>query len=387
MNPPNRTLLPRIFIFGLLGLLTLASAAIVHAEVADDAGTDPVIESVRRMLDQDLSEAVILGWLDASTEHPRLPTADELVALRDAGASDALLTRLLSMAKTPPTAPPAASAPAPRDAASSRPHHARSQPAQPRAAQPSTSQPSPASPATTSPSTTPSAPAAGAALSGLATEILPPGDASAEGTPVQFNLSYRPDFDEDEDEWGLYIYLDGKPLSYVPASSLIGRSREVKFERRLPPGRHVLWVLQERHVRRFKSWYHAARVADGAFEFDLAAGRGAVIEVAFKQAVFNLGGSADPVSYRFVQGENVTVRERVGGDPDEWALLCEEVEANDSSAKPSKRTRRLLEGCSRWASLWTGLGDGAEVPSRDEVRESLALFKYRPIPKNELSDS
>lgn len=372
MNPPNQTFLSRIFMLGLFCLVTLASATVADSELVGNPVADPVIESVHRMLDQDLSETVILGWLEASKERPRLPTADELVALRDAGATDTLLTRLLAMAQTsPPPTPlaPVVSGSAPNEAASDEATMRNEAPAVP-AASPS---PAPVSEAHADPR--------------FATEILPPSDATVNSTPVLFNLSYRPDFDEDEDEWGLYVYLDGKPLSYVPATSLIGRSREVKFERRLAPGRHVLWVLQERHVRRFKSWYHAARVADGAFELDLAAGGSAVVEVAFKQAFFDLGGNGDPVSYRFVQGENVTVREGVGGDPDNWPLLCEEVEANHAGAKPSKRTRRMLEGCSRWASLWMGLGDGTDVPTRDEVRESLALFKYRPIPKNKLSDS
>ena len=89
-----------------------------------------------------MSEPIIVQWLDGSERRPRRPSAADLIGLKEAGASDELLARLLELAAEPeppvaasppsaPTAPPpapAAQAPAPVVAPSPAPAVAPSRP-------------------------------------------------------------------------------------------------------------------------------------------------------------------------------------------------------------------------------------------------------------------
>lgn len=73
------------------------------------------------------------------------------------------------------------------------------------------------------------------------------------------------------------------------------------------------------------------------------------------------------------------LRERFGGDPDDWKPVCEEIEANRKPGKKLPRSlRRELESCIAWHDLWPGVPGPM---ARATVREKLALFGYRPIPK------
>ena len=103
----------------------------------------------------------------------------------------------------------------------------------------------------------------------------------------------------------------------------------------------------------------------------------------FSQPRLAFGPSEGPLSYRFVQGRTVEVIEKQGGDPEDWPLVCEEIEANAAPGKELKKSlRRQLDDCRRWTELWGDL----EVPPRDQVREALALFRYRPIPRDQPLD-
>lgn len=318
--------------------ITLAIFALLAAvgpisgqQVSAQQGQPTLAGQVLQMLQAGLSAEVILDWLASQSEPAAAPSAGEMVALKEAGASDGLLRALLARARgeevpvPPPAAPPAA-APQP--------------PAAPEAP-----------------------PAAGAAQ-----EVL-----------VTFRLSYEPRFESGEEEWDLFVYLDGKPLSYVPRSgslgsgSLPGSGEALELRRRLAPGPHLLRVTQERHqARRRGRWLHAARVAPAELAFELTAGRDAEVEVTFHQGWPGLGTSG-PLTFRAVQGERVVEAEEVGGDPEEWPALCEEIEA--STAGPDREDR--LEGCVRWQELW----GGRDVPGRDEVRRALEAFDYRPVPR------
>ncbi len=332
-----------------------------------------ILEEVRKMLEAGMSEPIVLKWLDGSDEKPPRPSAGELISLKKAGASDELLDRLLELAgedvrpapapapETPVAESPAV-APAPARPAASRVPDARPVP---------TPAPTPVAPAPVAP--TPAAPAPSVApASGDASEI-----------PVYFELTYSPDFDDDEDEWGLYVYINGEPLSYVPAGSLLS-SRKLRFRHFMEPGSHVLRVAQERHEQGWGNrWFHAARMTELELPFQLTSGERADIELKFRQTKLAFGRTEGPISFRFVQGKNVEVIEKQGGDPDSWPVVCEEIEANAEDGKELKKSlRRELDNCQRWAAMWNGL----EVPSRDEIREALALFDYRPIPKDQPLD-
>ncbi len=340
-------------------------AAVLGASPVAAGPERGVLDEVRTMLEAGMSEPIIVRWLDGNDRRPRHPSAADLIALKEAGASDELLTRVLELAGEAPDAmpesaePPAAARPEPPPAADA-----------PRAA--TTAAPATAPPPVTA--TPPAAPPARTALPAAAPTANTAGE-----VPVYFELSYLPDFDEDEDEWRLYLYVDGEPLTYVPAGSLLS-SKPLRFRQFLAPGSHTLRVAQERHVKRGRDrWFHAARMASLELPLALAAGERADVELKFRQPRLAFGSSEGPLSYRLVQGETVAVIEKQGGDPEDWAVVCEELEANAEDSRELKKSlRRQLDDCTPWAALWTG----REVPSRDEVREALALFRYRPISKD-----
>ncbi len=299
-----------------------------------------ILEEVLAMLEAGMSEPIIVQWLDGSDQRPERPSAADLIGLKQAGASDELLAKLLELASVEADGPRPVEEPEPA----------------------STVEPNP-------PAASPPAPA--------------PTDPGGGPTEVYFELSYRPDFDEDEEEWGLYVYLDGEPLSFVPAGSLLS-SKPLRFRQLLPPGDHTLRVAQERHVKRGRDrWFHAARISELELPLVLQAGERADVELKFNQSQFAFGSSEGPLSFRLVQGKEVEVVERQGGDPESWPLVCEEIEANAAPGQELKKSlRRQLEDCTRWSEVWGDL----EVPPRDEVREALALFRYRPIPKDQALD-
>jgi len=124
----------------------------------------------------------------------------------------------------------------------------------------------------------------------------------------------------------------------------------------------MLRVMQERHERRRRGWRHAARAAESEFVFELAAGEPAEVELEFRQG---WGDLSDPLTFRFRQGDRVADQVEVGGDPERWPDLCEDAGENPPS------------GCVGWSALWPGV----EPPSRAEVRQALARFEFRPVPR------
>ena len=183
---------------------------------------------------------------------------------------------------------------------------------------------------------------------------------------VRVELLYAPRHDEDEEPWDLFVYLDGRPLSYVPASADVlglvpGTPLELELE--LPARKHTLRVLQERHWKRRGRWRHASRVGEPEFSFELATGTTAKIEVQFRQG---WGEETDPLTFRFTQGERVSDLVDVGGDPERWADLCE-----DTGSKSGKKD------CVGWSGLWPG----DTAPSRAEVLDAMAAFSFRPVPR------
>ncbi|MEL7060148.1 MAG: hypothetical protein AAGN46_09005 [Acidobacteriota bacterium] len=287
--------------------------------------TDPVLRDVARMLEADVSEDIVRQWLSSSTRRPAFPDADDIVALKRAGASDELLTHLLDLAATPPPpAPPAPPAPSPEA--------------------PPAAEPPPA-----------------------ATLTDPLDDVEV---PVRFELTYVPFVLEDEEEWDLMVYLDGKPLSIVPSSTIF-RPQELEFRYFVAPGRHTLRVMRERHVEGRREWQHWAYAAGSAFSFEVADnGAPAEVELIFKQNVLSI---SDPLSFRFSQGRNVVVIEDQGGNPEDWIELCEEKETRPQT------NRSRAQRCVTWESWWAPV----QVPPRHEVRRALALFDYRPVPRDQ----
>ena len=286
-----------------------------------------VLRQAAEMLSAGLSSEFVLSWLESGRVPPARPTAEQAITLRAAGASDELMMRLLELSTED---------------------------------------------------------VAGADLARLPDPdpIERVGPLSeGEGVRVALELSYAPRFEDGEPTWDFYVYLDGRPVSYVPATAgpaLAELAGPLMFERRMAPGAHSLRVGQERHGRRgTDAWRHQARMASEVFHFELLAGPEARLEVHFEQGLEALLSGQGPVTFRMEQGERSAELIAVGGYPDEWAEVCEDVE-NEAREWSEKRRKRRLEGCVSWADFWPGI----VAPSRGAVWEALAAFDFRPVPRS-----
>jgi hypothetical protein len=335
---------------------------IASAIGAAERSTDSAVEAVLSMLEAGLSEEVILAWLDSGDEAVPRPRAEQLIELQKAGASDALLKRLLSTDDSQPEGTGGLTS--------------------------------------TSLGRTDSTPAvvleqksdleldASAKLPSKSVPRLKtsaPKETTDREILVNFKLSYTPwylndrSFDPTENYWDFFVYLDGIPLSYVPPSSISGISSVLEFSRLVAPGRHIVRVTLERHKQsRGDTWSHEARAAEEAFEIELSPeGPQADVSVRFKETWSGVG-KGGPLDFSFHQGAEVVELGNVGGNPEAWPPICEEIEANLQSRSSSERQDPGdRESCVSWDAIW----DGTSAPPRSEVREALAMFKYRPVPK------
>jgi hypothetical protein len=295
---------------------------------------------VLRMLQAKVSEPVIVHWLDTTGQRPAAVGSREIVELKRAGASDALMKKILDLAagRAAPELPagPAAASAAP----------------------PAQAPPAPAPAATPAPAV-PSAAAS-------------PGRAAS----MHWRIAYHPNFGADDERWDLYVYLDGRYLAAVKSPAVSFLDPPVQFDRNLAPGHHVLRVTEERHLRKLgrDGWTHAAKVAPAVLAFEVAPDAAGLVDLRVETRP--RGG---PVSLRVTQGDAELVRtEPAIGQPDAWPWLCEEATAGQPAGKrPSRSARGELGSCLRWADLWPGVD---APPSRDAVRAELERQGFRPDP-------
>lgn len=308
-----------------------------------------MLREVVRLLEAGLGEPLILRWLEDNGKTPGLPTADDLVALKRAGASDPLVAALLDRAQAAapgPGAPPAVTNP--------------SAPAAPAAAPtPDASAPTPAGGGAPRPSERP------LAAPSLTPEPLPAAAAPA-SVPLDVALRYIHVADEAE-PWDLVVYLDGVPFEPVQAAPSEASAATWTSQRQVAPGPHVLRWAQELHPeRQAGSGPHAARFDPARLGFELAPGTAGAIEVEYRDRaglVLRFGG---PMTVRVTQGgREIAEKHDSSGDPPNWPELCEEIEANLGGNPPGFADRQRLRHCVRWAELWSGV---PAVPRRDEVR-------------------
>ena len=322
------------------------------AHDGDPAGAhagDPVIAQVVKMLRERVSEPVIVLWLEKSGNRPAAVSSDDLVALHKAGASDELMKRLVEAAAggEHPAAAPAAPSTAGTAAAHPAPLAATAPP--PPSGAPGTAPAGPAPPA-----------AAGAG-------------AAAPTVNVRFLVTYRPvDVDEGEliaERWLLGVYLDGHFVASVKQGPVALPLPPHSFGSQLAPGRHLLRVIQERHLRynSARGYKTPSRVDPAELPFELRPGPDAQIVIRFGEKSFRHPG---PVSVRVEQGGKEVARiEPAAPNPEAWPTVCEDIPAAlPAGAKPSGEARRELESCVHWTALWPGL---AAVPSREEVRAEI----------------
>jgi len=298
-------------------LLSICAILTPHNPAAEEQARDEVVREVVRMLEAGVSEDVILRWLDRDGRHPGELGSDDIIALTRAEASPQLMDRLM---------------------------------------------------------TAPQSPAAPVALA------LPASSGDAE-VPVEFSIRYRPyrDSEGDEDEqWHLFVYLDGRPLAWSEGKNWLSKSKKtVDVTPLVTPERHVVRLVQERHRRAGKKgWHHEARVCPDAIEFETTTpGRRVEIQVT-EPTGLSLRGKSTLVWSMWDEGVPQDEGIPLSGPPGDWPPLCEEIEsAYEDGNKIPKRDRKQLDRCVRWDSLWPGLTD---IPGRDEVRALLERFDYRP---------
>ncbi len=276
-----------VVVLAVLAVLVVLPASRAGAPAGED-GT-ATLSRVERMLRAGIGPGVVLAWLDR--ERPPVPrlAAEDLLRLREAGADDALLRRLVELSGE-----------------------------------------------------------AGAATPRAIREPKPVPDA----VPVRITLEYRPRRLEDEDPWALYVYLDGRPVAWSPGPRTPFSEPRITFVVPLSPGRHVLRVARERHLPRSlgsRVYRHEARFAPIAIPLEVPPREG--LELLLRVREDRRGRARPAISWTLSLGGQVLVDRRgQGPPPGAWPDLCEDVEA--TLPEGSRLRSRKLERCVRWEDLW-----------------------------------
>ncbi|MCH9649721.1 MAG: hypothetical protein K0U98_15890 [Deltaproteobacteria bacterium] len=344
---------------------------------------DPVVTGVIEMLEANVAEAIILRWLPTVQGPSSSLSSRELVALTQAGASEALLNALLDKSMNAGEATPAAQEKdrkAPEGAsekASTEAPRAPSADKSPEKPQ-NREAPRPRPRPTAQPAAEPEGKPIRTPAPKSAPAPLPTPTSEAAGPSVRFQIDYFPAFEEEEDPWDLYLYLDGEALAGVSGSRKQRDSLVV--EKQLPPGRHNLLVLQERHQERRRSrggWFHEARVWPETLSFEVPEGSLAVVSLEFLQAQFSLRPTGPLTWTVSVDGKATAGANKAGPAPEDWKPLCEEVEANlPKQGKGPFELRQQLKRCVRWAPLWPS--ELSSLPSRSDLRGILEAVEFEP---------
>ncbi|MBP7587625.1 MAG: hypothetical protein KBA72_06710 [Thermoanaerobaculia bacterium] len=354
----RRPLSPSLTASVALALVLFAAGLLAggpaSAEVPAASASDPVVGEVVRLLEAGLGEPLVQRWLDDSGKIPALPTADDLIALKKAGASDKLIAALLDRASAHAPATPAAAEPTttPVPAPAAAPG---------RAPAPAVPAPAPDAPVVTAPAATPfrtaaPAPAPEAAAAGAAAVLV---DASILYIHVP----------EEGEPWDLVVYLDGRPFAPVAAARSTSSAQTWTSQRPLAPGPHILRWAQERHRdRKGEIGLHAARFDPEPLYFAIAPGSRGAIEFEFRDSSGFIVSRSGPVKVRVTEDGRELASRSSSGDPAMWPLLCEEIEANAGGKKPGFNDRQALRHCVRWADLWKEVPD---APGRDAVRPAV----------------
>lgn len=364
---------PRAVLLGSILTLLAANGALAFPGEAPGSASasDEVCAEVVRLLEAGLGEPLVLRWLEESGKRPGRPTADDLVALKKAGASDELVAKLLDRSRdgakaasaSPDGATPAPAAPAaPTGPAAAAP--ARVAPAADAAA-PTTTAAATAPPAASKSATPPAtgAPESRPIAGDAAIPSAAPGGQSTVGVTAALRYIHLPDEGE---PWDLVIYLDGVPFDPVPAAASARSAATRTHQRSLPAGRHWLAWSQEEHIEDGKGRArHGARFEPEPLAFELAPGAAATIDFEYRDPTGLSLRKSGPVTVSVSQNGRELARRDASGDAAAWPKLCEEIEVNFAGRKPTFLERQDLRYCLRWAALWQGV---AEPPTRDAVR-------------------
>jgi hypothetical protein len=294
----------------------------------------PLVREMVRLLEEGLDSPIVRQWAERQNPPQSRLTADDLIALKRAGASEELVGWAIAVAgsRSEAPAPPASVGPASAGRA------------------------------------------APVRESGLATVHLSVDYRAVEPVEGEFEAKSR----------DLFVYIDGQLVARVASRGDLLRRETPSFEIALEPGEHTLRFMRELHSsRRRERWIHETRVAPEAIRFSVSAGAYWALELTWKESVF--GGGGTPLAWRLVRdGEPVDGRADFGTPKERWPLLCEDIEAGLAAGeRPSRSVARDLEGCVRWADLWH---DGASVPPRSEVLAELVAHGFSPPARTSASD-
>jgi len=267
-------------------------AAVAAGQTGDTL--DPVTTEVVRMLSEGLSSPVVLDWLETSGTRPKAVGSDDLIALKNAGASESLVQAYIAFAGDE-----AAAAAAPKVV---------------------TPRPAPTGPAT-----------------------------------LDVSLIYRPRVvSGTPEDWHLFVYLDGELLIWSPGGDM-EVDRELELEPghhlvRVLQERHTLVSIRKHE------WKHEARVCLVPIELELKAGTTHTLELVVAAEAAADGGALSWKLAR--GGEVADESAGRGGSFYQWPALCEDILGNLPERKWDNRsTRKLLVGCSRWDTLWPAVAD------------------------------
>lgn len=255
---------------------------------------DPVTGEVIRLLGEGLSTDLVLDWLHTSGKRPTAIGADDLIALKKAGASERLVDRYLALVEAAPAAPAPAAAPAEPE--------------------------SPSGPAT-----------------------------------LEVSLDYRPRAATGAaSDWHLFVYLDGDFLIWSPGGDQV-LNRVIELEPghhlvRIMQERHNLVSARK------QKWEHEARACLVPIELELKPGEKHHLELeVVAEAAADGGVLAWRLLRGEEVSDESSAR---GGSFHQWPALCEEILGNIPQRKWDNRsTRNLLVGCSRWDTLWPAVAD------------------------------
>ena len=309
------------------------------------------------MLDANISEAIVLRWLDTRKDWPAELSADDLIALTEAGASDDLVGRFLDHLPTEtPTMP---SPPAPEG-----------QPTMSVPAAPSQEVPE----AAASPATDPVA-------SPAPIPVQPqPELVSGPGVDTSVSLLHRRMFtSEVEDGWqddqrpDMFVYLDGELLAWLEPRATKSPTR---LSRTLAPGSHSLLVTLEAHEKRRSGWSHRTHVSPERWSFEFEPDGRAALDISFDDSQGFRHGIG-PLSVRVEQNGTALLEEDLaGGDPADWPYLCDDIEAGIKDGhSPSLQARTYLRNCVDWFLAWPSTAGPRE---RDEILTELSGDRFRP---------
>lgn len=342
-------------------------------QASEQAALDPVVTAVIEMLQGNVAETIILRWLPTVPGPDATLSSQELVALSRAGASEALLSTLLDKSIA---AEPAAGSSEDQETAPARAAQApfEDKPSERLNTKEAAAPKQPALPAPKlalkpAPAPVPAAPREAGA---------PSPSREASRAPVRFRIDYFPAFEEEEDPWDLYLYLDGEALAGVTG----GRKQRgsLVVEKKLAPGRHHLLVLQERHQKRKRSqdgWFHEARLWPETLSFEVPAGSPVEVSLEFLQPQFNFRPTGPLTWAASVDGKAIAGADQTGPAPEDWQPLCEEVEANiPPGEKGPIELRQKLKRCVRWADVWPS--KSTTLPSRSDLRADLQAVEFEP---------